>query len=198
MAELTQEQEDALILQELNIEDDKQDSNEEESETIQEDETDENSTINEDEDEATEEESESEEETQEEEEELEEPSKKPNKFAKLLSQRNEARKLAEEANNEKEQALTTAQELQAKLDKMDEDWEFGNEEYVNTLVEKKIAEREEVSDFFDEYDELKSHKKGILSYRKETGLNIEQATKLYLAETGPSLLLSPQAKAKQK
>ena len=81
---------------------------------------------------------------------------------------------------------------------MDEDWDFGNEEYVNTMVEKKMAERDEISDFFDDYDELRSHKKGIIQYKKETWLNLEKATKLYLAETDPSLLLSPQAKAKQK
>jgi len=35
------------------------------------------------------------------------------------------------------------------------------------MVEKKMAERDEVYDFFDEYDELRNHKKEILSYKKE-------------------------------
>ena len=195
--QLTTEQEDALILSELWIADDNSTINQEE-----ENETSENAeeeVIEESNEEETEEETESEEDNSEEEEETEEKTQKPkNKFAKLLAQRNEARREAEQANEEKEKANSKVQELEAKLKELDDNWDFGNEEYVNTLVEKKIAEREEISDFFEEYDELKSYKKEILSYKEANWLDIEKATKLYLADNNPSLLLSPQARAKQK
>jgi len=184
MEELTNEEQDQLILDELNITDD--------SETK----ADENSIINEDEEEFEEEEDIESESDEDEEEDIE--PKKSNNFAKLLAKKNEAKREAEAANKEKDEALSQVQELQAKLDKMDEEWDFGNEEYVNTLVEKKIAERDELTDYFDEFSELKEYKKDILKYKRETGLSLEQATKLYLAENNPSLLLSPQVKAKAK
>jgi len=109
MEELTTEEQDKLILNELNIEED--------SETN----ADENSTINEDEEESTEEEEETETDSEEEEEEESEEPKKPNNFAKLLAKKNEAKREAEEANKAKDEAITQVQELQAKLDKMDED-----------------------------------------------------------------------------
>jgi len=192
MENLTPEQEDELILEELNIESDNK-SNADES--IEDESVEDEADIEE-----TEEESEDLEEDSEEEEESEEEikEKKPNKFAKLLSQRNEARKQAEENAKDKENAITQVQELQAKLEKLEEDWDYWNEEYVNTLVEKKIAERDEVDDFFDDFDDLRKHKKWIIQTSKVEWLSLEKASKLYLAEIDPSLLLSNQAKAKSK
>lgn len=191
---LTTEESDALILEELNITDDNSTTNQEEesSEELEE-------SSQESEEEEIEESSDTqEEETEDEESEDEAPTKKVNKFAKLLSQRNEARKQAESESKEKADAISQVQELQTKLEKLEADWDFWNEEYVNTLVEKKIAERDEVWNFFDEYDDLKPYKKGIMNTMKNENLSLEKATKLYLAEENPELLFSPQTKAKQK
>ena len=125
-------------------------------------------------------------------EDYEEVASKPKKWiAKVLSQRNEARK-------EAEQAKTLAQELQARLDELNANGDFGNEEYVQTLIDKRIAEKEEISELFSENPELKQYKSEIISYSKETGLSIQKATKLYLAENAPELLLDKQVRNKQQ
>ena len=120
MENLNEQESDKLILAELNITDDNSTTNQPE-----EDETEESTTeevVEETEEEETEEETETEEsddseEEDETEEEPEEDEKKPNKFAKLLKQRNAARSKAEQATDQ-------IQELQAKLDQLEADGEY--------------------------------------------------------------------------
>lgn len=194
--EITTQESDKLILEELWIVDETTDqTNPEEIETEEStteevnEETEEEELEEEVEMETTDDESEEEVET-----ETEEEPKKVNKFAKLLGQRNKARKEAEETTNQ-------VQELQAKLDKLEKDWDYGNEEYINTLVEKRMEERmnaqDSVTDFFAESD-LWEFKKDILAVKRETWLPIERAAAIYLAENNPSLLMTDQAKAKVK
>lgn len=193
--ELTTEESDELILQELGIADETaQETEPEETET---EESTPEEVSEESEEVETEEETETEtvDETEEEvEEETEEEPKKLNKFAKLLSQRNEARKNEEKATNQ-------VQELQAKLEKLEADWDYWNEEYINTLVEKRMEEasvkQEVINDFFTESG-LWEFKKDILATKRETWLPIERAAAIYLAENNPSLLMTDQAKAKVK
>lgn len=119
-------------------------------------------------------------------------SKKPKKWiAKVLHQRNEARQ-------EAEQAKSQVQELQAKLEKLEADWNYWNEEYIQTLVDKRLAEADEKQEFFETNEELKIYKKDILSYSRETWLPLDKASKLYLAENAPELLLDTQQRNKQK
>lgn len=204
---MSAEEEDKLILDELGItEDDSTTNNNEEDveddstePSDSEEETEEESIDSEEEEAEEADESEEEEEETEEEAEEEQTWKKPkNGFAKLLAKKNEAKKEAEQANKDKAQAESQVQELQAKLDQMEEDGTFWDEDYVNTLVEKKIAERDEVNDFFDDFSELRHHKKDIIKSMQGNNYSLDVATKLYLAENEPALLLSPQQKAKQK
>lgn len=174
--EYTTEESDSLILQEMWLADENSTTNEEVETEIEE----------------TQEEVETEIEDEETEEEVEEVASKPKKWiAKVLHQRNEARK-------EAEQAKTLAQELQEKLDSLHEEWNYGTEEYIQTLVDKRMAESNEKQEFFDNNDELKSYKKDILSYAKETWLSLEKASKLFLAENAPELLLDKETRNKQK
>lgn len=176
--ELTIEESDALILQEMGLAEDNSISNEQE---VTEDE--ETQEVTEDVETETDE-------VEEEQEEKVEP-RKPNKVAKILHQRNEARKEAEEAK-------TLAQTLQARLDELTAEWNYWSEEYVQTLVDKRIAEADEKQEFFENNEELRGFKKDILNYAKETWLPLEKASKLYLAENNPELLLDPQTRNKQK
>lgn len=193
MADLTVEQEDALILEELWIaEDDSTINDESEVEVWENEATEDEATIDE-----TETETDSAEEEKEEEETIED--KKPkNKFAKLLAERNQARKLAEQEAAENKENKSKVSELNEKLKKFEEDWETGSTEHIEALVEKRIAEEAEKNDFFNDFQELKEYKTDILNTKNELNISLEQATKLYLAEHNPSLLLSPQAKAKEK
>lgn len=175
--EMSIEESDALLRQELYAEDDStiNDEDTETEEETQEEETEEDV-------------SEIDDELQEEQEQPERPKKW---IAKVLSQRNEARKQAEEAQSE-------VQRLQERLQELEESGDYGNEEYVQTLVQKELAKQNEVLDFFEENEDLKSYRKDILKYSKENGLNLDKATKLYLAENNPELLLSEQTRNKQK
>lgn len=188
--ELSQEESDAKILEEmwLTTEDDSTTNDE-----VEESETEEKETEEEDIPEEVENEEVEEEEPEEEQEEIKEekPSKKPNWFKKVLSQRNEARKEAEDAKSQ-------VQELQEKLDKLSEDWDYWNEEYVQTLVEKKLAERDEKDDFFETNPEVTEYKKEIIAFAKETWLSLDRSTKLYLAENNPNLLLEDTDISKKK
>lgn len=103
-------------------------------------------------------------------------------IAKVLHQRNEARKEAETYKSEVES-------LKEELAKLEEEGNYGTEEYIQTLVDKRLAEGREKQDFFDNKYYLKEYKKEILDYSKETWLSLEKATKLYLAENNPELLL---------
>lgn len=115
--------------------------------------------------------------------ETEENTSKSKKWiAKVLHQRNEARKEAETYKSEVES-------LKEKLAELEEEWNYGTEEYIQTLVDKRLAEGREKQDFFDNKDHLKEYRKEILDYSKETWLSLEKATKLYLAENNPELLL---------
>lgn len=174
--EYTNEESDALILQEMWLADENSITNEE----VEDEETEEvEIETTEEEDEEAEEES------------FEDTSKPKKWIAKVLHQRNEARK-------EAEQAKTLAQELQEKLDSLTNEWNYGTEEYIQTLVDKRLAESNEKTEFFDNNEELKSYKKDILSYAKETGLSLEKASKLFLAENAPELLLDKETRNKQK
>ena len=178
--EYTQEESDALILQEMWLADDNSITNEETEDEI------------ETETEEVEVEIETEVQDEETEQEIDEVASKPKKWiAKVLHQRNEARK-------EAEQAKSQAQELQARLDELEAEWNYGNEEYVQTLVDKRMAEKEEVSEHFSDNPELKQYKSEIINYSKEFWLDIQKATKLYLAENAPELLLDKETRNKQQ
>lgn len=184
--ELTTQESDALILQEMWLADDNSTTNEEETTETEVEETQEEVEVEE------QEEEQSETEEFEDEQEDKASASKPKKWiAKVLHQRNEARKQAEEA-------ITQVQTLQARLEELEAQGNYGNEEYVQTLVDKRIAEKEEISDFFEQNEEIKEFKKDILAYAKETWLDINKASKLYLAENAPEMLLSPQSRAKQQ
>lgn len=183
--EHTTEESDKLIRQELWLADDDSTLNIEEEETEE--------TLPDDSEEELEEETEEELEDEEQEEEQEEASKprKKSRIEKVLSQRNEARREAEDA-------LTQVQQLQERLDELDAEGNYGNEEYVQTLVDKRIAETQEKNDFFDENDIYKPYKKDILWLQKQHWLWLQQASKLYLAENHPELLVEKQTINKQK
>ena len=169
----TQEESDELILQEMWLADD-------------------NSTTNEDEDFEDENQEDFEIDEEEEQEEMEEVASKPKKWiAKVLHQRNEARKEVETYKSE-------VQTLQARLEELEADWNYWNEEYIQTLVDKRMAEAQEKNDFFSENEDIKAYKKDIIAYSKETGLSLDKASKLFLAENHPELLLDPQTRNKQK
>ena len=153
---------------------------------------DENSTINEEDSEI--ENSQSQEEPQVDEEESEDEGiedtpdnteEKPKKgVAKVLHQRNEARK--------------EVARLKEKLDELESEGALGSEEYIQALIDKRLAEQSEVADFFEDNEDLKPFKKDIQWYAKEFWLPLERASKLYLAENNPDLLLEPQIRNQQK
>lgn len=175
--EYSQEESDKLILQEMWLADENSITNEEEVETDEESEEleTEEPTENEDEDN-----------------EQEEVEAKPKKWiAKVLHQRNEARKEAEKAKSE-------VQQLQARLEELEADGNYWNEEYIQTLVDKRMAESQEKNDFFSENEELKSYRKDILAYARENSLPLERASKLFLAENHPELLIDKETRNKQK
>ena len=117
--EYTNEESDALILQEMWLAEENSTINNEE--VTEEEETQE---VTEDVETETEEV-----EVEDEQEEEVEP-RKPNKFAKVLHQRNEARK-------ERNEALTQVEQLQARLKELEAEWNYWSEEYVQTLVDKR-------------------------------------------------------------
>lgn len=182
--EYTQEESDSLILQEMWLADDNSTINqEEEIEEVEVEETEveetETETIEDDE----------------EEQDIEVASKPKKWIAKVLHQRNEARKEAETFKSQ-------VQELQEKLDKLSSEWDYGTEEYIQTLVAKSLAEKEQaneqINDFFDENPWIREYKKEIMNYAKADNLSLEKATKLYLAEHNPAMLLDVAEQNKQK
>lgn len=180
--ELTIEESDALILQEMGLAEDNSTINNEEEVTEYE----------ETQEEVTEDvETETDEVEVEDEQEEEVAPRKPNKVAKVLHQRNKARE-------ERDEALSQVEQLQARLKELEAEWNYWSEEYVQTLVDKRMAEADEKQEFFENNEELKTYKKDILNYAKETWLPLEKASKLYLAENNPELLLDPQTRNKQK
>lgn len=175
--ELTQEEQDALIRDELtqgiNWEEETETDTQEDESTEQVEEIEEQETeTNDDEDKGN-------------------TSKPKSKIAKVLHQRNEARKEAETYKSE-------AETLRERLKKLEEAGEYWSEEYVQTLIDKRMAENQEKNDFFEEKEDLKPYKKDILDYQKETWLSLEKASKLYLAENAPEMLLDEQSRNKQK
>ena len=185
--------EDKLVLQELWLADANSTLNSEETEVTEttEEEVTEVEETNEETLEDTEEVSEDEEELEEHSAEWEQKQKKPNKIAKILSQKNQAK---EEANYYKKQA----EDLQDKLQKLQEWGEFWTEEYIETLIQKTVNEREALNEYFEQNPEIKQYKNEILEYSKNTNLSIDKATKLYLAENNPTLLLDEQTRNKNK
>lgn len=162
--EYTQEESDALILQEMWL-------------------AEENSTTNEEVEveETMEEEVETEEE--ETEEEIVEDKTPPKKWiAKVLHQRNEARKEAEDAKK-------LAQELQEKLATLEAEGNYWNEEYIKTLVAQEMAKQKQTESIFAD-EEVREFKNEILTYAKENNLSVDIATKVYLADNRPDLLLN--------
>lgn len=174
--EYTTEESDSLILQEMWLAEDNSITNEEAEETDEVDEAELDETSDE----------------EEHEEETEEVASKPKKWiAKVLHQRNEARKEAEEAK-------TLVQELQARLDELNAEGNYGSEEYVQTLVDKRYAEKEALAEHFASNPDIRAYKNEIISYSKEFWLDIWKATKLFLAENAPELLIDTQTKNKQQ
>ena len=144
--ELTQEESDKAILEEMGLAEDDSTINDTEEES-------------EEEIEETQEESEEEDSSEEQEEQEETP--KPKKgIPKVLAQRNEAREEAKQAKSE-------VQKLQEELDRLKSEGKGKSEEYLETLIEKRVAQQNEVIEFFESNEELKPYKKEIQDYAKE-------------------------------
>lgn len=171
--ELTIEQEDAILRAEMA---------QAESGTNDQDETEEEETdepeVNADEPEETEtvDESESEEEEP-------KPKKHKSNVPKILSERNRYKKEAEEAKR--------------RIQELEESGISGDPEYLNAVVDRKIAERLEVQDFFARNPEASAHRAELDALREENpNLSYDRAYKFFLAETNPQALLDEQTRNK--
>ena len=119
------------------------------------------------------------------EDETEKPKKK-NHVAKILAEKNEYKREAIEAKKR-------IAELEAMV------WEDRETDidYLDAKMDKKIAERFEVQDFFSRNPEAYSLKEELDEFRNENpNLSYDRAYKLYLAETNPQALLDEQTKNK--
>lgn len=115
----------------------------------------------------------------EEEETLEKKVEKVDKIKKLLAQRNQARKEAEELRKEAE--------LSKKLEKKIADLE---EKFL--WKELELEERKEAIDFYSKLPQAKQFESEIEKVKSEYNLSYEKAYKLYIAENKPELLVDPQ------
>lgn len=167
--ELTIEQEDEMLRADMSAIE--SGTNDQEEETIEEEET------------LTEVSEEQEKSSQEEE--TEKPKKK-NHVAKILAEKNEYKREAIEAKKR-------IAELEAGVGN-DRDTDI---DYLDAKMDKKIAERFEVQDFFSRNPEAKEFKEELDEFRSENpNLSYDRAYKFYLAETNPQALLDEQTKNK--
>ena len=122
-------------------------------------------------------------------EEVEEPieaPKKKNHIAKILAEKNEYKREAMEAKKR-------IAELEAGVGENRET----DIDYLDAKMDKKIAERFEVQDFFSRNPEAKELKEELDEFRQENpNLSYDRAYKFYLAETNPQALLDEQTKNK--
>lgn len=111
---------------------------------------------------------------------------KQNKVAKILSEKNEWKRQAQELKRQLE-------EKEANLWN-DREWDL---DYFDTRMEKKMAEKFEEIDFFNDNPEAKEIREELNEFRNENpNLSLDRAYKLYLAETNPSALLDKQTRNK--
>ena len=116
----------------------------------------------------------------------EEPPKKKSNVAKILSERNEWKK----------EAMSAKARLAELESNVGED-RSTDVSYIETLVEKKLAEKMESQDFFSRFPEAKDAKDELDAFREENpSLSYDRAYKLYLAETNPQALLDEQTRNK--
>ena len=112
--------------------------------------------------------------------------KKKNNIAKILAEKNEYKREAMEAKRK-------IAELEASVWN-DRDTDIS---YIDTLVDKKIAERLETQDFFTRNPNAREYKEELDEFRNENpNISYDRAYKLYLAETNPQALLDEQTKNK--
>jgi hypothetical protein len=169
MTELTEQQEDELLRAEIFAEESGTNDPEEEA--------------TESADEVTPEETQ--EETEEITEEVPEPKKKSN-VAKILAEKNEYKREAMEAKKR-------LAELESKVG----DSKETDVSYIDSIVDKKIAERLETQDFFSRNPDAREIKAELDEFRAENpNLSYDRAYKFYLAETNPQALLDEQTKNK--
>ena len=116
----------------------------------------------------------------------EEPPKKKSNVAKVLHERNVYKQEAQAAK-------ARIAELESKVGE-DRSTDVS---YIETLVEKKLAEKMESQDFFTRFPEAKEAKEDLDAFREENpALSYDRAYKLYLAETNPQALLDEQTRNK--
>jgi hypothetical protein len=168
MTELTEQQEDELLRAEIFADD--SGTNEQEEE------------VTESADEVTPEEVE---ETEAIAEEVPEPKKKSN-VAKILAEKNEYKREAMEAKKR-------IAELEGRVG----DDKETDVSYIDSIVDRKIAERMETQDFFSRNPDAREIREELDEFRAENpNLSYDRAYKFYLAETNPQALLDEQTKNK--
>lgn len=118
----------------------------------------------------------------------EEPPKKKSNVAKILAEKNEYKREAMEAKKrveELEERLSGGEVLTLKD--------------LDSVVDKRIAEKMEVQDFFSRYPEAMEHKEELDAFREENpNLSYDRAYKFFLAETNPQALLDEQTNNKTR
>lgn len=117
-----------------------------------------------------------------EEDEQEQPKKKSG-VAKILAERNSYRRERDEANQKIAELVANGGD--------------GTAEHIEAIVEKRMAEKFEVQEFFAKNPEAIEIKEDIASYQKEFNLPIDRAYRLYLAENNPIALQDEQTQNKQ-
>lgn len=101
------------------------------------------------------------------------------KWAKILSERNALKKELEELKSRESGSDTYS------------------EEYLNKLIDQRVAEKNEVQGFFQKYPEAEEIRDELKEFMEENpSFSYERAYKLFLAETAPEKLLSPETQNK--
>lgn len=117
-----------------------------------------------------------------------EPPKKKSNVAKILAEKNEYKREAMEAKKrveELEERLSGGEVLTLKD--------------LDSVVDKRIAEKMEVQDFFSRNPEAMEHKVELDAFREENpNLSYDRAYKFFLAETNPQALLDEQTNNKTR
>lgn len=118
--------------------------------------------------------------------EKEETPKKKSNVAKILAEKNEYKREAMEAKK-KIAELESLVGSDTETDKS----------YIDSIVDKKIAEKLEVQDFFARNPEAREFKDDLDAFREENpNLSYDRAYKFFLAETNPQALLDEQTRNK--
>ena len=116
---------------------------------------------------------------EEQEENLEQKVAKVDKIKKLLAQRNEARKKAEEY----EEKTKNMDKLEKKIAELEE-------KFLDKQLE--VEETREKVDFFSKVPQAKQFEKDIDKYKSDYNLDYNKAYKLWIAENKPEMLVEPQ------